>query len=88
MTSPRSALIGVDRGSHRGGRGPAFAIAVATGALRLGKSVDSSPLPGSWHNSVVSPRVLTRLLSPDKATISDIRTELSALESDGRDYSR
>ena len=31
------------------------AIAVATGALRLGKSVDS-PLPGSWHNSVVSPR--------------------------------
>ena len=31
--------------------------------------------------------MLTRLLSPDKATISDIRTELSALESDGRDYS-
>ncbi|HNM85787.1 MAG TPA: hypothetical protein PKI77_14835 [Mycobacterium sp.] len=63
------------------------AIAVATGALRLGKSVDSSPSPGELAQQRCQSAVLTRLLSPDKATISDIRTELSALESDGRDYS-
>ncbi len=63
------------------------AVAVATGALKLGKSADSAPTAEQLAQQRCQAEVLKRLVSPDKATISDIRTETSTLDVDGRDFS-
>ena len=63
------------------------AIAVATGALRLGKSVDPAPTAEQLAQQRCQSEVLKRLVSPDKATISELRAEPSTLDVDGRDFS-
>jgi hypothetical protein len=63
------------------------AVAVATGALRLGHSADSSPSAEQLAQQSCQAEVLKRLVSPDKATISDVHTETSTLDVDGRDFS-
>jgi hypothetical protein len=63
------------------------AIAFATGALRLGKSADSAPSAEQLAQQRCQADVLKRLVSPDKATISDVYTETSTLDVDGRDFS-
>ena len=64
-----------------------FAVAVATGVLRLGRSADSAPTSEQFAQQRCQSDVLNRLVSPDKATISDLHTETSALDVDGRDFS-
>ena len=63
------------------------AIAFATGALRLGKSADSAPSAEQVAQQRCQSEVLKRLVSPDKATLSDVHTETSTLDVDGRDFS-
>lgn len=63
------------------------AVAVATGALRLGHSADSAPSAEQLAQQRCQAKVLKRLISPDKATISDVHTETSTLDVDGRDFS-
>ena len=63
------------------------AVAVATGALQLGKSADSDTPADQLAQQRCQSDVLKRLASPDKATITDIRTETSTLDVDGRDFS-
>ena len=63
------------------------AIAVATGALRLGKSADSAPSAEQLAQQRCQSEVLKRLVSPDNATMSDLHTETSTLDVDGRDFS-
>jgi hypothetical protein len=63
------------------------AIAFATGALRLGKSADSAPSAEQVAQQRCQSDVLKRLVSPDNATISDLHTETSTLDVDGRDFS-
>jgi hypothetical protein len=62
-------------------------VAVATGALRLGHSADSAPSAEQLAQQRCQAEVLKRLISPDKATISDVHTETSTLDVDGRDFS-
>jgi hypothetical protein len=61
------------------------AVAVATGALKLGHSADSAPSAEQLAQQRCQAEVLKRLVSPDKATISDVHTQTSTL--DGRDFS-
>jgi len=63
------------------------AIAVATGALKLGKSGDSALSAEQSAQQRCESEVMKKLVSPAKATISDIRTESSTLDVDGRDFS-
>ena len=63
------------------------AIAVATGALRLGKSADPAPTAEQLAQQRCQSEVLKRLVSPDNATISELRAEPSTLDVDGRDFS-
>jgi hypothetical protein len=63
------------------------AVAVATGALRLGYSADPAPTAEQLAQQRCQAEVLKRLVSPDKATISDVRTETGTLDVDGRDFS-
>ena len=63
------------------------AVAVATGALRLGKSADSAPSAEQLAQQRCQSEVLKRLVSPDNATLSDVRTETSTLDVEGRDFS-
>jgi hypothetical protein len=90
--------MGHDHGDHPRNRGPllwtaalvtvgaaSIAIAVATGALRLGNSGDSAPSAEQSAQQRCQSDVLKRLVSPAKATISDVRTESSTLETDGKD---
>jgi len=63
------------------------AIAVATGALRLGKSGDPAPSAEQSAQQRCESEVTKKLVSPAKATISDVRTESSILDIDGRDFS-
>lgn len=63
------------------------AVAVATGALRLGKLKESAPSAQEAAQQRCQSDVIERLASPDKATISDIRTEASILDPEGRDFS-
>jgi hypothetical protein len=63
------------------------AVAVATGALRLGKSGDSVPSAEQSAQQRCESEVMKMLVSPAKATISGIRTESSTLDVDGRDFS-
>lgn len=65
----------------------AVAIAVATGALRLGMSADSVPTSAQLAQQRCESEVLKRLVAPDTATISDVRTETSTLDVEGRDFS-
>lgn len=64
-----------------------IAVAVATGALRIGKFGDSAPSAEQSARQQCQSEVLNRLVSPAKATISDVRTETSSLDPDSRDYS-
>ena len=63
------------------------AIAVATGALKLGKSGDPAPSAEQSAQQRCESEVMKLLVSPAKATISGIRTESSTLDVDGRDFS-
>ena len=63
------------------------AVAVATGALKPGKSADSAPSSEQLAQQRCQAEVLKRLVSPDKATISDVHTQTSTLDVDGRDFS-
>ena len=63
------------------------AIAFATGALRPGKSADSAPSAEQLAQQRCQSDVLERLVSPEEATLSDVRTETSTLDVDGRDFS-
>ena len=63
------------------------AIAVATGALQLGKTTDSAPTAEQLAQQRCQAAVLERLVAPDKATISDVQTQPSTLDVDGRDFS-
>lgn len=63
------------------------AIAIGTGALRLGKPGQSAPSAGQAAQQRCESEVMKRLVSPDKATLSDIRTENSTLDTEGRDFS-
>jgi len=62
-------------------------IAVATGALKLGKSGDSALSAEQSAQQRCESEVMKKLVSPAKATISDVRTESSTLDVDGRDFS-
>jgi hypothetical protein len=63
------------------------AVAVATGALKLGHSADSAPSAEQLAQQRCQAEVLKRLVSPDKATISDVHTQTGTLDIDGRDFS-
>ena len=68
------------------------AIAVATGLLQIGKSSQSTPsAEQSAQQRSAQQRcqsdVLKRLVSPSNATLSEVRTETSNLDVDGRDFS-
>jgi len=63
------------------------AIAIATGALRLGNPGQSAPSAEQAAQQRCQSEVMKRLVSPDKASISDIRTEPSTLDTEGRDFS-
>ena len=63
------------------------AIAVATGALRLGKSADPAPTAEQLAQQRCQSEVLKRVGLPDNATISELRAEPSTLDVDGRDFS-
>ena len=63
------------------------AVAVTTGALRLGKSADSAPTAEQLAEKRCQSEVHKRLVAPDNATISDVSTETSTLDVDGRDFS-
>ncbi|MCI4675857.1 hypothetical protein [Candidatus Mycolicibacterium alkanivorans] len=92
--------MGNHHGDRRGNRSPLLwaaaliaagvaivAIAVATGALELGKSGDSAPSAEQSAQQRCESDVVKRLVSPAKATISDSRTETSSLDAEGRDFS-
>ncbi len=65
----------------------AIAIAIATGTVRLGKPGQSAPSAEQAAQQRCESEVLTRLVSPDKAILSDVRTETSTLDTEGRDFS-
>ncbi len=67
--------------------GAAAAAAVATGTLRPGPSPDTALAPEQIAQQRCTSEVLTRLVSPENATLSDLRTETSALDVEGRDFS-
>ena len=86
--------------ADRGNRGPLLwiaapvvagaaivAVAVATGALQLGRSADSAPSTEQVAQQRCPAEVMKRLVAPDKATLSDVRTEPSTLDTEGRDFS-
>lgn len=63
------------------------AIAIATGALRLGTTEKSSPSAEQAAQQRCEAEVIKRLVSPEKATVSEVRTETSELDPDARDFS-
>jgi hypothetical protein len=63
------------------------AIAVATGALELGRTGDSAPSAKQSAQQRCESEVTKKLVSPAKATISDVRSESSTLDIDGQDFS-
>lgn len=65
----------------------AVAVAVLTGGLQLGKLAESEPSAEQAAQQRCESEVMERLMSPDKASISDIRTESSPLDPEGRDFS-
>ena len=62
-------------------------VAVAMGVLRLGNSAQPAPSAEQLAQQQCRSEVLERLVSPDKATITDVQTETSTLDVDGRDFS-
>ena len=65
--------------------GAAVFAAVVTGGLRLGTNGDSAPSAEQSAQDRCQSEVLKRLVAPDAAHISDVRTEASSLEADGKD---
>ncbi len=65
----------------------AIAALVGTGVLRLGKSGDSPQSAEHAAQQRCQAEVVKRLVSPDKATIAELHTQTSTLDSDGRDFS-
>ena len=63
------------------------AVAVATGALRPGKSGESAPSAEELAQQRCQSEVMKLLVSPAKATISDVHTQTSTLDVDGLDFS-
>jgi hypothetical protein len=61
------------------------AVAIATGGLRLGATGDSAPSAQNSAQQRCESEVLKRLLSPEDAALSDVHTEASTLDRDGRD---
>lgn len=64
-----------------------IAIAIGTGALQLGQSGESTPSAAQSARQRCQSEVMTRLVAPDNATISDVRTETGTLDTEGRDFS-
>lgn len=65
----------------------ASAVAVSTWSLGRGGSGESVPTAEQLAQQRCASDVLRRLVSPDKAELSDVRTETSSLDVDGRDFS-
>lgn len=61
------------------------AVAASTGALRLGKSGNSAPSAQQLAQDRCQSDVLKRLVTPATTHFSDVRTEASRLEADGKD---
>lgn len=61
------------------------AVAITTGALRLWKSTDTTPSAEQSAKERCQADVLKKVVSPSTARLSDIRTETSTLDVDGRD---
>jgi hypothetical protein len=61
------------------------ALAMATGVLRLGTSGQAAPTPAQTAQDRCQADVLNRVVTPATAQFSDVRTESSSLEADGKD---
>ena len=61
------------------------AIAISSGALRLWRSSDSRPTAEQSAQDRCQTEVLKKLVSASTAHLSDVRTEASGLDVDGRD---
>jgi len=62
-------------------------VALATGTLRLNRSTDSTPSAERLAQQRCEADILKRLVTPEKATISDVHVENSTLDDQGRDFS-
>jgi hypothetical protein len=65
----------------------AAAIAVGTGAMRPSGPGEHAPTAAELAQQRCQSDVLQRLVSPAAATITELRTEASTLDTDGRDFS-
>ena len=83
--SKRGSLLGTV--ALIGGGAALAAIAVGSGVAHVGKSGDAPLTAEQSAQQRCEADVMTRLVSSDKATISDVRIETSALDTDGRDFS-
>jgi hypothetical protein len=63
----------------------AVAVAISTGALRLGTSRDSKPSAEQSAQERCRADVLKRLVAPASAHLTDVRTAPSPLDTEGRD---
>lgn len=63
------------------------AIIVGADILRSGKSGDPEPSAEQTAQQRCESEVKKRLVSPDSATLSDVRTEAGTLDAEGRDFS-
>jgi hypothetical protein len=61
------------------------ALAVATGVLHLGTGGQSAPTAEQAAQDRCQADVLKRVVTPTTANFSDVRTETSSLEADGKD---
>lgn len=98
--TPDRETMGNHRGEQKGDRGrlvwvagflatagATVAIAAGTGVLRTSESGHTGPTPEQSAQQRCESDVMKRVVSPDKATISDVNTETSSLDPDGRDFS-
>ncbi len=63
------------------------AITVGSGLVHVGKPRNAATTAEQSAQERCEAEVRKRLVSPDGATISDVRTETSTLDADGRDFS-
>lgn len=73
-----AALIGV---------AAAVAVTIGTGVLRPGQSGDSPLSAEQAAQQRCQAEVMKKLVSPDTATISELHTQTSTLDAEGRDFS-
>jgi hypothetical protein len=98
LTAAGGEKMGSQHGDRRGSRtrllwtaalivagAAVVAVAINTGALRLWGSADTAPSAEQSAQKRCQTDVLKRLVSASTAHLSDIRTETSNLDVDGRD---